>query len=113
MFEISNQRAIIDRRALMAELDALAARLSDPTNPGPELVDILKQHLQAGRDEIQRRFLGNSRGAQAGLTSAHEASFLVDQLLRGLFDFATQKAFPLGNPTVAEKLTLIAVGGYG
>lgn len=113
MFEISNQRAIIDRRALMAELDVLAERLSDPTNPGPELVEILKRHLQAGRDEIQQRFLGNSRGAQAGLTSAHEASFLVDQLLRALFDFATQKAFPLGNPTVAEKLTLIAVGGYG
>jgi [protein-PII] uridylyltransferase len=113
MFEIDNQRAIIDRRALMAELDGLAERLSDPTSPGAELVDILKRHLQSGREEIQRRFLGNSRGAQAGLTSAHEASFLVDQLLRVLFDFTTQKAFPLGNPTVAEKLTLLAVGGYG
>nr|WP_298683808.1 [protein-PII] uridylyltransferase [uncultured Dongia sp.] len=113
MFEIENQRAIVDRRTLMAELDALAAKLPDAASPGSELVDILKHHLQAGRDEIQERFASNSRGAHAGLTSAHEASFLVDQLLRGLFDFTTTKAFPLSNPTVAEKLTLIAVGGYG
>ena len=113
MSEIETQRAILDRRKLMAELDALAAQLPDAANPGPELVEILRRHLQSGRDEIQRRFFSNSRGAHAGLNSAHEASFLVDQLLRGLFDFTTTKAFPLGNPTVAEKLSLIAVGGYG
>jgi [protein-PII] uridylyltransferase len=113
MLDIHNQRAIIDRRKLMAELVALADSVPDPTHPGPELVEILKRHLQIGRDEIQGRFFHNSRGAQAGLTSAHEASFLVDQLLRALFDFTTSKAFPLGNPTIAERLTLIAVGGYG
>jgi [protein-PII] uridylyltransferase len=113
MNEIDNQRAIIDRRRLIAELDALAGRAADPTAVGPELSAILKRHLAAGREEIHTRFMSNSRGAQAGLTSAHEAAFLVDQLLRGLFDFTTQKAFPLGNPTVAERLSLVAVGGYG
>lgn len=113
MIEIDTQRAILDRRKLMAELEAFADRVPDATNPGPELVDILKQHLLAGREEIHQRFVHNSRGAHAGLTSAHEASFLIDQLLRGLFDFTTTKAFPLGNPTSAERLTLIAVGGYG
>ncbi|WP_374368017.1 [protein-PII] uridylyltransferase [Dongia sp.] len=113
MNAIDNQRAVIDRRRLMAELDALAEGAGDAAAAGAELSAILKRYLAAGREEIQARFMSNSRGAQAGLTSAHEASFLVDQLLRGLFDFTTQKAFPLGNPTVAERLSLIAVGGYG
>lgn len=113
MFDIQNQRAIIDRRSVMAELATLAESRPDPSDPGPELVDILKRHLQGGREEIKRRFLTDSRGPQAGLKSAHEASFLIDQLLRCLYDFTTQNAFPLGNPTIAERLTLLAVGGYG
>lgn len=110
---LDNQRAIIDRRRVMAELEALAAGAADPAAQGPALSAILKAHLAAGREEIQTRFMSNSRGAQAGLTSAHEAAFLVDQILRCLFDYTTLKAYPLANPTVAEKLSLVAVGGYG
>ncbi|WP_374377268.1 [protein-PII] uridylyltransferase [Dongia sp.] len=113
MSDIDNQRAIVDRRALMGDLARLADGAADPAGTGTEVTEILKRHLVAGRDEIQRRFLSNSRGAQAGLTSAHEAAFLVDQLLRCLYDYTTLTAFPLGNPTIAERLTLIAVGGYG
>ena len=113
MHEIDNQRAIIDRRRLMTELDTLADSANDAAANGAELSAILKRHLAAGREEIQARFMGNGRGPQAGLTSAHEAAFLVDQVLRCLFDYTTEKAFPLANPTVAERLTLVAVGGYG
>jgi [protein-PII] uridylyltransferase len=113
MTDIDKQRAIIDRRQLMGELDALAQTSANPADRGPELSAILKRYLAAGREEIQTRFMSDSRGAQAGITSAHEASFLVDQLLRGLYDYTTQKAYPLGNPTVAERLSLVAVGGYG
>lgn len=113
MLTIQNQRAILDRRALVAELDALTEHFADKANVGAELTVIFKRHLQIGRDEIHQRFFKNSKGAQAGLTSAHEASFLIDQLLRCLFDFTTQRIFPLGNPTIAEKLSLVAVGGYG
>ncbi|MBL8710121.1 MAG: [protein-PII] uridylyltransferase [Rhodospirillaceae bacterium] len=113
MPDVDNQRAIIDRRRLMAELDALSDGKGDAADSGAELSAILRRHLAAGREEIQARFYHNGRGANAGITNAHEASFLIDQLLRGLFDFTTQKAFPVGNPTIAERLTLVAVGGYG
>ena len=69
--------------------------------------------LLATGEEIRRRFEANPRGATAGLDAAHEASFLVDQLIRCLYDYAMEKAYPLANPTSAEKLTLAAVGGYG
>jgi [protein-PII] uridylyltransferase len=113
MSEIDDQRAIIDRRRLMAELDALADGGANSADQGPAVSAILKRHLAAGREEIRARFMSNSRGAQAGLRSAHEAAFLIDQILRALFDFTTLRAFPLGNPTAAERLSVVAVGGYG
>ncbi len=74
---------------------------------------ILRRHLS----EVGRRSSGastpNPRGAGAGLACAHEMSFLIDQLIRCLFDYAIERAYPLHNLTSAEKLSLAAVGGYG
>jgi [protein-PII] uridylyltransferase len=113
MSEIVDQRAILDRRALRDELNALAERSRDPAGATVDLQAILRRHLTEGRAEIRRRFEANPRGATAGLDAAHEASFLIDQLIRCLYDYAVEKAYPLANPTSAEKLTLAAVGGYG
>jgi [protein-PII] uridylyltransferase len=113
MSEIVDQRAILDRRALSAELNALAERSRDAAGATVDLQAILRRHLTEGRAEIRRRFEANPRGATAGLDAAHEASFLIDQLIRCLYDYAVEKAYPLANPTSAEKLTLAAVGGYG
>src|SRR5215470_3006875 len=113
MSEIAHQRAILDRRALSAELNAVAENCADPAGATAELQAALRRHLAAGRAEIRRRFEANPRGATAGLDAAHETSFLIDQLIRCLYDYAVEKAYPLANPTSAEKLTLAAVGGYG
>ncbi|MFX7705206.1 nucleotidyltransferase domain-containing protein, partial [Acinetobacter baumannii] len=40
-------------------------------------------------------------------------AFLIDQLLRLLYDFTVQRLYPMSNPTAAERITIIAVGGYG
>ena len=45
--------------------------------------------------------------------SAAATAFLVDQLLRLLWDFTTERLYPNANPTAAERMTLVAVGGYG
>jgi len=42
-----------------------------------------------------------------------EQSFLMDQLIRVLFDLVTGEIYPLPNPTSGERLAIIAVGGYG
>ena len=39
--------------------------------------------------------------------------FLIDQLVRLLFDFVAEHIYPLANPTEGEKLAVVAVGGYG
>jgi [protein-PII] uridylyltransferase len=106
---ITRQRDIIDRRALAEEL-ALAARsgravaLDRRSFAAP-----LKAALAAGRTEIRRRFEASGDGAAV----MREQCFLMDQLIRALFDLVTQEIYPLPNPTSGERLTIVAVGGYG
>ena len=104
---LPNRRAIIDRHALAEALAALAGE-------GPALraaiTALLLEALAAGRAEIERRLIERP---SRGLEAANAQAYLVDGLLRLLFDVTTQRLHPNPNPTTGERLTLIAVGGYG
>ena len=105
---LANRRAIIDRRAIA---DALAALAPAAT---PELrmaaVAILRVSMADGRAEIARRLAEHpARGSEAAAAYA----FLTDQLLRLAYDFTIERLYPHNNPTAAERLVLVAVGGYG
>jgi len=109
--EVPNQRAILDRRTVDAELEALAQRLArEPEQRRAAMRDVLKAALQAGRNEIRRRF--ENREASGGQT-VRAGSFLIDQIVRLVYDFADRHVYPLPNPTTAERVTIAAVGGYG
>ncbi|HEY1259885.1 MAG TPA: [protein-PII] uridylyltransferase, partial [Stellaceae bacterium] len=109
MAAIHRQRDIVDRRALAEEL-AQAARsqrlLALDRRP---LVALLKEALGAGRAEIRRRFEASGDGAAV----MREQYFLIDQLIRALYDVVGAEIYPLANPTAGEHLAIIAVGGYG
>jgi [protein-PII] uridylyltransferase len=102
---IANRRAIIDRRALA---DAMAT--VDGKDLRAQAVSVLKPALEAGRAEIARRL---AEHPQRGNDAASAQAFLTDQILRLAYDFTTQRLHSLGNPTASERLTLLAVGGYG
>ena len=104
---ITRQREIIDRRDLADALAGLAADTATPDRSA--VVARLREALQHGRDEIRRRF---EDGGSAGHCVA-EQCFLIDQLVRTLFDFVAEHVYPLANPTEGEKLAIVAVGGYG
>ena len=104
---LPNRRAIVDRRALAERIAAIEA--SDAPLRA-QATAILKQALADGRAQIQRRL---ETHPSRGLEASNAQAYLVDQLLRVLFDLATQRLHPLHNPTAGERLTLIAVGGYG
>jgi [protein-PII] uridylyltransferase len=106
---ISRQREIIDRRALTERLTLVAGSVQAPALDRSPFVAPLKAALTAGRTEIRRRFEATGDGAAA----VREQCFLVDQLIRALFDFVTLVIYPLPNPTSGERLAIIAVGGYG
>jgi [protein-PII] uridylyltransferase len=105
--QVPAKRAIIDRRSLADRLGALegdeAARRLAATN-------LLKDALVVGRAEIARRL--EERPWQGTETAASYA-FLTDQILRLAYDFIVTRLYPLHNPTDAERLLLMAVGGYG
>jgi [protein-PII] uridylyltransferase len=104
---IAKQREIIDRRALGEALRAL--QLDEAAPDRRPIVALLREALNHGRAEIERRF---EEGGSAGHCIA-EQSFLVDQLIRISFDFVVERVYPLANPTKGEKLAVVAVGGYG
>ena len=102
---LTNRRAIIDRRALANVLGALKGK-----DLRAQLVAVLKPVHEAGRAEIARRL---SEHPQRGNDAASAQAFLTDQMLRLAYDFTTQRLHRLNNPTASERLTLLAVGGYG
>jgi [protein-PII] uridylyltransferase len=100
---VSDRRAIIDRRAV-------AERLAEAPAERAAAVAILRDALAPAKAEMRRRI---AVAPNKGLEHANAQAFLTDQLLRLAFDFATQRLYPVGNPSAAERLTLCAVGGYG
>lgn len=104
---LPNRRAIVDRRAIA---DRIAAIDASDTALRMAATAVLKAALAKGRFEIQRRLAAHP---SRGLEASNAQAYLVDQLVRVLYDLATQRLHPLANPTAGERLTLIAVGGYG
>src|ERR1700760_3189745 len=101
---ILRQREIIDRRKLAEALAAAARANSAPALDRRPYLTPLKEALAAGRAEIRRRFDAGATGGRA----VREQSFLMDQLIRTLYDFVTGEIYPLANPTSGERLTVVA-----
>lgn len=105
---VPHRRALIDRRAVAERLAALEAR--DTAALRQAGATELKAALTAGQAEIARRL---AEHPSRGLEAAAAGAFLTDQILRLLWDFTVERLHPNANPTAAERMTLIAVGGYG
>ncbi len=109
MPSVRDRRALINRKQLIIALEELVE-----TTPKQQwqlaLVKILKEAHQKGWDEVKRRFFED---AEKGQACSKALSYVVDQVLRTLFDFVTEHVYPVANPTTGERLTLVATGGYG
>lgn len=102
------RRDIIHRRALDRELGALPTDLAEDKRR-KAVVALLKTALARGRAEIRRRFETGGHGTVA----AHAGAYLIDQIIRVLYDDAALRIYPAANPTLSEHLGVVAVGGYG
>ncbi|MEN2785941.1 [protein-PII] uridylyltransferase [Sphingomonas qilianensis] len=105
---LPQRRAIIDRGRIAEQLAAIEG--DDRVLLRRATVPILKAALEAGRVEIERRLIEHP---SRGLESAAAQAYLTDRLLMLIQDFTLQRLYPVGNATAGERLTLIAVGGYG
>ncbi|WP_373087986.1 [protein-PII] uridylyltransferase [Sneathiella sp.] len=110
MEKIPNRKEIIDRKRLVSTI----ADLAKENNPGGfefrrALLDELKAALEAGNSCVEQRFMETNKGR----ATMYAQCFLIDQIIRTIYDVATQHVYSLSNPTSEERLSLIAVGGYG
>ena len=75
-----------------------------------KLVSLLKELKSKGFDRISLELSKNPLKARKAIISY---AFLTDCLVTSAWKFATEIQFPSHNPTEAEKLSIISVGGYG
>ncbi len=112
--QIPDRRAIVRRRALEQALATLVEDL--PTGgepPRPAVLALLREALVEGRAEIRRRFEAPGPLRNDGDMVLAATSFLMDQLIRVVFDFADRRIYAAANPSTAERLGVVATGGYG
>lgn len=107
---LEGRRAIIDRRAIAERLEALAAETRDSGKRRRALVGELRAALEAGRAEVARRLIVQP---SSGRLAAQATAFLIDQIVRLSYDFTVDHLYPASNRSAGERITVIAVGGYG
>jgi [protein-PII] uridylyltransferase len=108
--ETSREAAIFDAVAIAAELERLAE-----VHAGNELElrlavsRRLRAELARGRAEIERLLLADRHGRRC----AERLSTMQDEIVRVLFEFAIKHLYPAQNPSEAERMAVVATGGYG
>jgi len=101
---------VVDGVRLRAQLSAAALdAIGDEALQRRRAIDILKGALFRGR-MIAKERLENGAG---GLETARLLAAVTDEVITALYDFTTVHVFRARNPTEGERLTLLAVGGYG
>ena len=105
-------KELIDSAALRAELSELAAA-SNGDGSSPEtrakVLARLKDVSREGRIHIEKLLMEDGRGR----TCARRLSKFQDEIVRVIYDFALAHVFRVNNPSKAERMAVVAVGGYG
>ncbi|MBI1980850.1 MAG: [protein-PII] uridylyltransferase [Methylocystis sp.] len=73
------------------------------------IVELFRSVLAEGREIAQARL--EARGS--GLACARLISALEDELIGAIYDYVVRYVYVVDNPTFAERLAVVAVGGYG
>jgi [protein-PII] uridylyltransferase len=103
---------IVDGAALRRELTALTAGTGGDGS-GPDIraqaLQLLKDRLKAGRQAAEALLMEDGSGTACAARLSH----LMDEIVRALYDFAAAHVYRSTNPSAAERMAVVAVGGYG
>ena len=102
--------ALIDADALRHALTALAKETPDPGTLRKDGLSLIKAAFQSGRATVQHAV---EQEGLPGLEAARALSALQDALIQVIYDFAVKHVYYAQNPTTAERLAIVATGGYG
>jgi [protein-PII] uridylyltransferase len=101
---------LIDAAAIAADLDALAAaRNGSEAELRTAVAQRLKTALQDGRAKAEQILLKNRDGRGC----AQRLCRMEDEIIRLLYDFTRKHLYPSQNPSEAERMAVVATGGYG
>ncbi len=103
-------RRIFDAASVNAALDAAYGRADDSKAVRAAAVDVLQAALATGRKAISDAFLADPGNARPTVRSY---AWLADQIVTSTLDMAITQLHPNANPTEAERIAVLAVGGYG
>ena len=102
--------AIIDREKLDADIAALADQHGNDKDAFRKAAVVrFREALDAGRAMARQILDENGKG----LACAGRLSHLQDELIRAIHQYVITYIYPMQNPTAAERLCVVAVGGYG
>jgi [protein-PII] uridylyltransferase len=105
-----SRAALIDRPALVARLDALAAsHAGDKAAMRQAAVEELRDALAHGRS-LARQWL---EADGKGFACVTHLSHLQDEIVRAIHAFVTRHMYQADNPTSGERIVIAATGGYG
>lgn len=99
----------IDEEAFIAKLNLLAESQADSEELRRNILSLLKETHQQGLTEAER-MLAQDGG---GTLCARRISHLMDVIIGSLYKFVTTHIYPVSNPSMAETMAIVAVGGYG
>ena len=107
--KIKSPREIIERISLLQNLEKRTFGINSK-DTRKIFLNELRGALNVGRGVIKKRFLNKEI---SGVEVIHEISFLHDQLIRVIFDFTSNHIFNYGVKTKGDKLSVVALGGFG
>jgi len=101
---------LVDGVQLRRDLTALAKATPDVTTLRQAGLTLIRTAFLEGREKV--RFAVEHEGLQ-GLPAARALSDLQDVLIQVIYDFAVKHVYYAQNPSSAERITIVATGGYG
>ena len=105
-----NDAALFDEHALVAELAQLAEQHAGSEQELRRAVaQRLKTVLAAGRKQAEQLLLKDRQGRRC----AERLCFMMDEIIRVLFEFVGVHLYPSENPSDSEHMAIVATGGYG
>lgn len=110
MIKVIKPREIIDRKAVLTRLDELLGWSGYTPDTQGEVFEIYRSTLEAGHIEVRRRF---ESGEQNANHTVRAGAHLIDQLVRIIFEVATEHVYPMGAEISANTMSVVATGGYG
>ena len=101
---------LLDAPAIAAELEKLAVLHAGRDR---EMRNAVAQHLKTalalGRAKAEQLLLADRRGRRC----AERLCQMQDEIIRILFELAEKHLYPAQNPSKAERMAIVATGGYG